>query len=277
MERLSVQTVLIAVLACSTVFAGTALAVGQIDSGGAGSSGDLGGSQAADPDELTSDESVSNLRLTFTAEDISRDGSTDQMQVILPDEVAEADLSVNGAVVERVDDGGGVSISSSASLVDGPDGDGVQDTIRFAVSPTGGGSVDVNARVDVSITAPNVTERTEYPVRAQVTDSDGSSAGPTRFATLVVAPERTPRPTTTTMGTTTMGMTDTGTATSATGGDTTTMPDTANDDSDDDGSADDGTTAVGGDDTTAGSGPGFTVGLTVLVALAVAVLARRRN
>ncbi|MFB6144893.1 MAG: hypothetical protein ABEJ99_00125 [Candidatus Nanohaloarchaea archaeon] len=51
-------------------------------------------------------------------------------------------LSVNGASVD------GASISSSSEIVDGYDNDGVQDTIKFAVSPTGGGITDLNVTVD---------------------------------------------------------------------------------------------------------------------------------
>jgi len=199
--------VLTVLVAASFAFAGTALAAESIAGGGAGSQGDLGGDPAADPDTVVSGNTTANHLFIFNVQEVSRDGSTDSIRMRFPDEMAEAGLSVNNVVVENAGTGGGVSISSSPNLVDGPDGDGIADTVRTAVSPTGGGTVRLNVQVDITTEAPTVE------------DSAGTTAGPTQFATLTVVP---PGGSTTTTTTATATPTETATQT-----ETATMTETA--------------------------------------------------
>ena len=211
--------VLTVLVTASIAFAGTALAAESIAGGGAGSQGDLGGDPAADPDTVVSGNTTANHLFTFNVQEVSRDGSTDIIRMRFPDEMAEAGLSVNNVVVENAGTGGGVSISSSPNLVDGPDGDGIADTVRTAVSPTGGGTVRLNVQVDITTEAPTVETETDYTIRATVEDSAGTTAGPTQFATLTVVP---PGGSTTTTTTATATPTETATQT-----ETATMTETA--------------------------------------------------
>lgn len=254
--RSTVRTFLTALVVGSVLFAGTAAAATTVTGGGAGDAGDLGGASAIDPGTVTAGETTGNHVLTFSVENVSRDGNTDRINVTVPNALAEAGLSVNGATVENASSGQGVGVTSSTSLVDGGDGDGVQDTVNLAVSPSGGGHVTLNVRIDVSTTAPAVESERQFGIEATVQDSDDSTAGPTEFATLTVTP-----------GTDGDGSTDTGgegtadTGTEMDGDDSTEMED-------------------GGDDgdatTTAGNGPGFGAVGALAALVGSFFLARRR-
>ncbi|SDX91212.1 hypothetical protein [Halopenitus persicus] len=166
-----------------------------------------------DPASVDPGETVNNQVVTVTLANVSADGDTDTHYVAFPNELADG-LSVNGASVN-----GSASIAQSAELVDGRDGDGVDDTVRFQTDVDGGGTVDLNTTVDVSVDYPDA--ETSYGIDATVEDSSGGDAGPREVATV-----------------------DAGTGTTGSGDDTT-------DGTDDSG---DGTTGDSGDDGTDGSG-----------------------
>ena len=282
MTRTNLRTFLTVLIVGSVLFAGTAAAATDISGGGAGDAGDLGGASAIDPGTVTEGNTTGNHVLTFSVENVSKDGNSDRIMVTVPNALAEAGLSANGATVENASSGQGVSISSSASLVDGPDGDGVQDTVSLAVSPSGGGAVTLNVQVDVSTTAPAVESEQQYGVTATVQDSDNSTAGPTEFATLTVSPSgMDDGETTTDSGSeeTTDGMDgDDGTDS----GESTDMGDdgesTEMDGGEDDGEATEMDQGTNGGDatTTSGNGPGFGVIGALAALVGTLFLARRR-
>jgi len=263
------RSILVVLLTGCVVFAGTALAVTGIESGGSGGEGELGGVAPADPDTVVEENVTSSHLFTFTARDVSRDGNTDVIRVEFPNEWANESLALNGGTVENATSGAGVGISSSPELVDGPDNDTIQDTVRLAVAPDGSGTVDINVRIDITTTAPTVEQSTDYPILAQVDDSDGSTIAMTQFASVTVEPEggttetatATPSPTPTATETATPTPTPTETATTtptetATPAETGTPMETEtetptppqDEGGSDGGSGDDSTTTTAGDD-----------------------------
>ncbi|MFB6227138.1 MAG: hypothetical protein ABEH88_00885 [Halobacteriales archaeon] len=119
-------------------------------------------------------------------ENVSRDGNTDTFAMTFPDAVAGENLSANSATVTDRLDGSEISISSSVSKVDGPDQDGVMDTLTFAVSPDGAGTVDVVANVSVDITWPPVDADRIYTIRASAADSATGNVSLTPVASATV-------------------------------------------------------------------------------------------
>jgi PKD repeat protein len=127
-------------------------------------------------------------------ENVSRDGNTDAFAITFPDAVAGGNLSANSATVTDPGTDEEISITSSLSKVDGPDQDGIRDTLRFAVSPDGGGTVDVAANVSVDVTWPGVDANTTYTVQASAEDSATGNVSLTPVANaavlnIVVGPE----------------------------------------------------------------------------------------
>jgi len=123
---------------------------------------------SASPDAVTAGETVNNQRIHVDVADVSADGDTDWHYVEFPNELAGS-LSVNSA------DAAGTAVTSSANLVDGFDDDGVDDTVRFATSADGGGSIDTTVTVDVAISAYPAGNAT-YAVDARVVDSIAGTA-----------------------------------------------------------------------------------------------------
>jgi PGF-CTERM protein len=119
-------------------------------------------------------------------ENVSRDGNTDRFYFTFPDAVAGGNLSVDSPTVTDIADGSGVSISSSLSRVDGPDQDGVADTVTFAVSPEGTGTADVAANVSAEITWPGDDSDSTYAIRAGADDSSTGSLSLTPIADVTV-------------------------------------------------------------------------------------------
>jgi len=148
--------------------------------------------------------------ISFDVDDVSRDGSTDIFYVEFPN---EATLSPNGVTVTNRTDGSAISISSSVEAVDGPDGDGVQDTLRFAIEPDGQGRVDLSVDISTSVTWPEVDGDQTYRLKAQVEDSNGSNIGMTSFASVTVEDTDTSTATPTATETATATPTETATAT----------------------------------------------------------------
>jgi len=121
---------------------------------------------SASPTGVTSGKTVSNQQVTVDLTGLSQDGDTDTHYVEFPNPLASS-LSVNSA------ESSVTSVTSSPNVVDGSDGDGVQDTVRFATSGDGGGSVDTTLTVDVSVTYPSPGT---YHIDARTVDSDGDTA-----------------------------------------------------------------------------------------------------
>jgi surface glycoprotein (TIGR04207 family) len=172
----------VSVFGGTMAFAGTAAAANSVNAG-AGNSGSVVGNAAVDPASVTEGTTTDNHLITFTATDVSADGGTDTVNVTF-DNAAASGLSVNGVTAETPGDNS-VSITSSPNLVDGPDGDGVDDTIQFAISPDDGGTVDVEFEVDVTTQAPQVNSDTTVDIDATISDSDGSSATNTFTLTVI--------------------------------------------------------------------------------------------
>jgi len=125
-----------------------------------------------------------NASLTF--ENVSADGNTDTFQVIFPDSVRGNNLSANSANVTNLSDGSDVSITGSVNQVDGPDGDGFNDTLTFDVSPDSNGTIDVAVNVSVDVTWPNVSVNTTETIRVAAQDSSTGSVGPVDAADVTV-------------------------------------------------------------------------------------------
>jgi PGF-CTERM protein len=127
---------------------------------------------SVDPSTVNESTTVSHLA-TLNFDNVSKDGNSDVFQVVFPNAVGGENLSANSAEVTNVSDG--VSITSSIEKVDGPDDDGVMDTLEFAVSPDGGGVVDVRANVSVDVTWPAVAENTTDTIQVAAQDSSTGS------------------------------------------------------------------------------------------------------
>jgi len=165
----------------------TALVVAAAAVGGAGVVGAVDGVADGSVSPATVDAGATvDHTATVVVENVSADGDEDVLYVAFPD---DADVSPNGVSVEDADTGDGVAVSSSPELVDGPDGDGVADTVRFAVQPDGGGTVDLRVNVSASVGWP-ADAGAEYPLRVVANDSDGTSVGPTAFATVTAEDPR---------------------------------------------------------------------------------------
>lgn len=119
------------------------------------------------PSDLSPGETVNNQKVTFTVEGLSGDGNTDTFQVRFANVLADS-LSVNSASTDKA------SVTSSPELVDGWDNDGVQDTVKFSVSPDGSDKIDLQGMVDVSVTYPDEAE--EYPISVHLVDSEFGEA-----------------------------------------------------------------------------------------------------
>jgi hypothetical protein len=226
------------------------------------------GAVAAVPAAAVTDVSVTDLTnptaeggtttshvMTVTIENVSTDGTTDLVFVELPDEYANRTAFSTASFVNRTTNAS-VPISSSTSIVDGPDDDGVPDTLRTGLSHDADyGSDDVEGTYQFDLTHPDVESTTEYDVAVYVNDSDGSTA------TVVSTGAITVEPGDDTDGTATDGMDGgDGTDTDGTNGDG-----TATDDGD-------GTNGGDGTDTDDGGTSGNTPGFTVAIALLVLIL-----
>jgi hypothetical protein len=121
----------------------------------------------ADPANVTPGTTVDNQQVTVTLSGVSADGDTDTHYVEFPDALAGG-LAVNSASVN-----GSASIAQSAELVDGFDGDGTADTVRFQTDTDAGGTVALNVTVDVSVDYPDADGT--YGIDARTEDSDGDT------------------------------------------------------------------------------------------------------
>lgn len=141
----------------------------------------------------------------YTVDNVSNDGSSDLLYLTFPDRINQStnDLSSFSGNVTNANTGESVSISSSPSIVDGPDGDGVKDTVQIGIQPEGERkSIDVVVRFTGYVTWPNVSTTTDLPVKAAVTDSKYADVPPTTFTAVTVEDEDAGGSTTTTETTT---------------------------------------------------------------------------
>ena len=127
--------------------------------------------------------------VTYQVTNVSNDGNTDELFLEFPNEVNASvnALSSFSGDVTNTETGASVSVSSSPTLVDGPDGDGVKETVRIAVQPSGQlESVDLTVSFRGYATWPTVDGDTTYPIDAAVIDSKYSDVGPSQVTSVTV-------------------------------------------------------------------------------------------
>lgn len=152
----------------------------------------------ASPSSANEGEKVKHT-FTYRVDNVSNDGNTDELFVTLPNSVnasANALSSFSGNVTDA-ETGASVSISSSPSIVDGPDGDGVKDTVRIGVQPEGQRTaIDLVVRFTGDVTWPAVDSDTDLSVAGATSDSQFGDSGLTDFASVTVqdSTESTPTP-----------------------------------------------------------------------------------
>lgn len=126
------------------------------------------GSSSAEPATVQPGETINNQMFEFQVSEVTADGNTDALYVEFPNGLNDS-ISANKASFDNA------SVTSSIQLVDGVDGDGVDDTFSFSTSPTGDQDyVTLNAVADISVDYPD--EETSYTVTATVEDSSGETA-----------------------------------------------------------------------------------------------------
>jgi PGF-CTERM protein len=203
--------------------------------------------------EVESGQSVDHT-LSIEADELSADGTDDTIYVQLPDAYA-GNASFSSVTVVNRSSGQDIPVSSSTSLVDGPDGDGNVETLRTGVSRSADYDTDdINATYQFTLSHPSVTETTSYDVTIIIEDSAGDTTETTvEDAITVTAGE---------------GGMDSGDGMDGDDG-----MDSMDGETDDESSGADGD----GTETTSGDGPGFTAVLAVLgLITGTALLARRR-
>lgn len=210
-DRRLVSTGLAAAIALLAVAAG----IGTM--GTASSAESLGGG-SADPATVNETAKVEHT-FGYLVENVSKDGNTDRLFLVFPDGVNESDgdLSSFGGNATNAETGASVSISSSAEIVDGPDGDGIKETVTVAVQPEGEqASVDLIVNFTGAVTWPAVDADTGFPVEGAVTDSKYADIAPTTAVMMTVRDtdvSSTPTPTPTETATSTPAATATSTPT----------------------------------------------------------------
>lgn len=100
------------------------------------------------------------------------------MAFTIPDRFAGDNFDVNSAVTNTT---GG---ASNVAIVDGLDGDGVDDTIQYDVNSSSSVS-ETTLGINFSFTAPDVDSDTNVPVRFTLEDSDGDDVDITRDTVLI--------------------------------------------------------------------------------------------
>jgi len=126
--------------------------------------------------------------LTVEIDDLSADGNTDEVFVELPNAYA-GNASFDTASFVNATGNETVPISSSTTVVDGPDQDGVNETLRTGLSHDANYSADdVNGTYQFDLTHPTVMSERTYNVTLHVNDSDGSSVNVTEGGAITVQP-----------------------------------------------------------------------------------------
>lgn len=109
--------------------------------------------------DVESGQTVSHA-LEFRADNVSADGNVDTIYVELPNEYA-GNASFSTATVRNRTTGETVPISSSTTIVDGPDGGGVKGTLRTGISNDADYPADdLNATYQIDLTTPSSRRRT---------------------------------------------------------------------------------------------------------------------
>jgi hypothetical protein len=143
----------------------------------------------AEPDTVVGDGEAVEQRLGFAVDEVANEGDSVVLSVTLADDVAGEPLDGFSGEVQDADTGESVQVGSSAEVVDGPDADGLQDTVRIGVQPEGERATrNLSVNVTGDVAWPEVDEPRELPVRATVADADGPSVALERFATVTVEP-----------------------------------------------------------------------------------------
>ena len=219
--------------------------------------------------EVESGQSASHT-LSVEANEISADGAMDTVYIQLPDEYA-GNISFSSAAVVNRSSGATVPISSSTNIVDGPDGDGLRETIETGISKDADYQTDnINATYQFGLSHPPVMETTSYDVTLMLVDSETGNATTTVEDAITV--QAGGEMMTTASSDDSMDDSDSMETTESMDGDSGSMDTTESMDGDSMESNDD----TGGEETTSGSGPGFGSVLAALgVLTGVALLARR--
>lgn len=198
--------------------------------------------------------------LSFEADGVSADGTADAVYVEFPNAYAD-NLSFSTVSFVNRSSGATIPVSSSTNIVDGPDGDGVRETLRTKVSHDADYATDdISATYEFGLSHPAVMETTQYDVSIEIVDSETGNASTTVQDAITVRP--------TGVETTTDGDDGMGSETETDGMGSET--DTNGMDGDDGETADD--TSESG----SGSGPGFGAVAAILAFISsVALLVRR--
>lgn len=125
----------------------------------------------ANPTEAETGASIDSQEIVYDVEGLAVDGDTDVVFLEFADEFPQSgNVGVNGVSLQTTDGGDAQSsITSSSEVVDGPDNDGVDDTIRFA---TDAKESSLRITVDAAVTYPDSSRY--YGVETIVDNSDGS-------------------------------------------------------------------------------------------------------
>ena len=226
--------------------------------------------------EVESGQTVSHT-LEYQADGVSADGATDTLYVQFPDAYA-GNLSFSTVSFVNRSSGATVSVSSSTSVVDGPDGDGVRETLRTGISNDAGYQTDdISATYEFSLTHPSVEETTSYDVTVIAQDSSTPSAETTATdaITVVASDSSTATATPTPVDDSTFDVTTaTATATETDDSMDSTATATATP-TESESMATDTATETPEPTETSGSGPGFGAFVAFVAVVATALLARR--
>lgn len=210
-------------------------------------------------EEVESGQSVTHT-LSFDVDGVSADGTADTVYVELPNTYAD-NMSFSTVSFVNRSSGATVPVSSSTNIVDGPDGDGVRETLRTKVSHDADYAADdISATYEFGLSHPSVMETTQYDVSIEIVDSETGNTSTTVEDAITV--QAGGMETTTDDG----GMDDTET-------------DDAMDDTETDDAMDDDSTETTDDTSDSGSGfgPGFGIVAAVIGVLGSAALLTRRS
>ncbi|MGB9964088.1 HVO_2072 family ArtA-dependent S-layer glycoprotein [Halobacterium hubeiense] len=184
------------VFTAGIAFTGTAVAADEL-TGGVNDSGTVTGATVT-PAQVETGETTNGHNFRFTVTNVNGSGDTDTIRVNFPNEFAEG-LSYNYADLEFTTDDD-LQIDDGENLVDGPDNDGVDDTLAIETSPETDGDVEVVVNMNTDAPA----EAGFYDIAASYEENDGTTVSNDAFATVTVGDPTTTTsdPTTTTNPTT---------------------------------------------------------------------------
>lgn len=120
-------------------------------------------SGSATPSKVVPGETVTAQNFSVVIDNVTADGTEDTFYVELEDDVNIT--GINGASLNRSTD-----LTSGPSLVDGFDGDGVNDTVQFSANDSGGETRDLEVTINVSVEYPD--EEGSHDIDFELEDSD---------------------------------------------------------------------------------------------------------